>query len=825
MIPVNPTHLNMSTFYGTSPQITTTHGQEKGQTSTCQTILTMTSMIVGLLSLFTIIALNVTNITYLIGSGGTMKDIQDSQEEIIGSVKDMSGTILEEVKPKIDLINNVVSYSIPSQLTALQHILKNEVLKQCIPTFMFNDTACPVTENPKHSTYFKEINLHSISSCAGQGKFIQLVTPVEFTDYPSFIPGATKKNGCIRIPSFSLSSTIFSYCHNIIHRGCADDGISDQYFSIGRIADHGTDIPVIETITEWYLNDGLNRKSCSVASGEFDAIMACTIVTESEREDYNHAGIGKISISYMDVFGRKKEWILAEREIQFDYPYAAMYFSVGSGVIIDNQVYFLIYGGLMNPISGNAQCHAPGCNNPNQADCNNSQRPTWFYRRQVVNGIFRFTYSFDTRPGAVVKTLSPSNVWFGAEGRLMYFPYSNRTYIYIRSSSWHALPQTGIIEMSGDFPIRWVDQLAISRPGGDPCQASNRCPKECITGVYTDLFPLGSEYEHSVGVYLSSQKQRKNPIMVLINTTSIIFGLHVTTNQQLASYTTTTCFVFKMKLWCVSIVELSPGTVGEFVPVPFLYQLNLACTDQQTGITGDFGVDDARISVGAFDKPRTECYLVFNEGEIYFSVKIFGKNQAYRLNWKPGVISNTTVEGINELCHEVLLHVPERDTDEIRDVVITTEHVTLTPVTLSGGVRMPVPSTLNPNPSVAPTNNSLLQGTTPKKASAQTELLPQQKSSTMVNRGTGSTQLSRSIPYDPDFELQEQYYNSSNSSAVHNNNQSNQYLGSVFNVSENVGKSYLSPGFMDRLDTSWARKYKAWINDTVAKAWGMFGYE
>ncbi|UQM99601.1 cell attachment protein [Meliandou praomys virus] len=832
----------MSNYYGTQGKPGTTNGQGGGQETTCQTILTMTSMIVGLLSLFTIIALNVTNITYMIGSGGTMKNILDNQDHLNALVREDSDMLSEEIKPKIDLINNVVSYSLPSQMTQLQHIIKNEVLKQCTPTFMFNDSLCPVVENPKHSSYFKMVNLHAISTCRTEGKYIQLATPVDFTNYPSFIPGATKKSGCIRIPSFSLSDTIFGYCHNIIHQGCADASHSDQYLSVGRIADHGTGIPVIETITEWYLNDGLNRKSCSVAAGEYAVFMACTIVTETEREDYQYPGIGKISVAYLDVFGRKREWIFAESEILFDYQYAALYFSVGSGVIINDTVFFLIYGGLVNPINVDAQCYAPGCSNPSQINCNMAQKPTWFYNRQIVNGIFKFSFADNKRPNPSVTTISPEIVWFGAEGRLMYFPYSRTTYIYTRSSSWHSLPQTGIIELEGDMTIRWTEQSAIARPGGNPCNAANRCPKECITGVYTDLYPLGHMYEYSVGVYLSSQVSRVNPTLVVINQTSKIYAKTVTTTSQAASYTTTTCFSFKMKLWCISIVELSPGTVGEFVPIPFLYHLNLACTDHPTGVVDDTDDSITGFSLGPVDKPKTECYLIFNNGNTYFAVKIFGANQSYKLVWKPGIESNTTIEGVNYLCEEVLRNFPSRGLNPISETTIVTDHVTLIPVTVTGGVRMPISTTSSLTP--PPTRAASVKkenATLGRVSGNDDEIEPEDEDyhdhtidHDVIPTPTRGLENHSNLYGDNDYQKvynglhnNDSYPDSKNNSQLENYSDHNKvdiktshsndtHNGTDEGISSRIGE------VLANLDTSWARKYRSWLNDGVASSWGMF---
>uniref|UniRef100_A0AAU7T2I2 Receptor binding protein n=1 Tax=Gainesville rodent jeilong virus 1 TaxID=3163281 RepID=A0AAU7T2I2_9MONO len=675
------TVLPTANYYGTSMK--PAKREQEGDQSTCQCILGSVSMIVGLLSLFTIIALNVTNIISLTRSGGIMQDIRDSQRSIDGSVKDVYGAVVEEIKPKTDIINSMVGYTIPSQLTAIQNLIRNDVLRVCSPTFIFNNTLCPVAEDPAHSKFFKDLDVKAISSCTGQNRGVQVASDVEYRDYPSFIPGPTKPGGCVRIPSFSLSSTIFAYAHNIISRGCQDHSQSDQYFSIGRIADHGTEIPILETLTEWYINDGLNRKSCSVAAGETAAWMGCTIVVETERDDYKNPGIGKISLTYLDVYGRKKEWIYNQNEIAFDVEYAAMYFSVGSGVVIGDTVYFLVYGGLMTAMNVNAMCYAPGCSNPNQETCNNAQKPSYFYGRQIVNGVLSFKKDYSGKPSIKVTTISPSLIWMGAEGRLIYMPTNEKTYIYIRSQTWHALPQVGLIYFEDPIRIDWVEYTGISRPGSAPCGASSRCPTSCTTGVYTDIFPMGNNYDYGVTVYLATQNTRSNPQLAFVNTTSKIYQKVVTNTAQVAGYTTTTCFSFKMRVWCVSIVEMSPATVGSYEPIPFLYHLNLACMDYNTGVQGEITTRDFNYIVGDVGTPKTECMLEVIDGQAVLVIRVWGSNQSFKLVWNDSGTSSIALSEVDQLCHDVLGAIEDRGNLDLSTTEIATTDFTLRPIPTS----------------------------------------------------------------------------------------------------------------------------------------------
>lgn len=622
-------NLVMSNFYGTHQG--DLNGSRKEDTQGGLGMIRYVSMIVGLLSLFTIIALNVTNIIYMTESGGTMQSIKSAQDSIGGSVKEMSGTLIEDIKPKTDLINTMVSYNIPSQLTMIHQLIRNDVLKQCTPTFLFNNTICPVAENPTHSRYFEEVNLDSISECGKSGGQLSVLNSIEFVEYPSFAPTSTKPDSCVRLPSFSLSTTIYAYTHTIMGHGCSELDIGDHYFAIGRISDSGNDVPHLETVSSWFINDKINRRSCTVAAGNTEAWMGCVIMTETFQDDLNSVDTGKITISYLDVFGRKKEWIYTRSEILYDYTYTSVYFSVGSGMVIGDTVYFLIWGSLMAPIEVTAYCEAPGCSNYDQRMCNEAQRPPAFGGRQMVNGLLRFKTDGVGKPSINVRTLMPSQIPFGSEGRLMYSSITKIPYIYIRSTSWHSLPLIGILSLGPALGISWTEQAAVSRPGEYPCGASNRCPRTCVTGVYTDLFPLGSRFEYAATAYLNAEIYRVNPTIAVVNKTSRVYYKTVTTSSQRAGYTTTTCFVFKLRIWCLSVIELSPGTMTSYEPVPFLYQLDLGCSYPEENKTLPFSGEGGVYKLGRYSSIREECFFENVEGKYYFVVSVPYAIQAYEV--------------------------------------------------------------------------------------------------------------------------------------------------------------------------------------------------
>lgn len=644
-------------------------------------------MIVGLLSLFTIIALNVTNIIFMTESGGTMESIKNNQHLLSGSMKETTGILIEDLKPKTDLINSMVSFNIPSQLSLIYGTLKNEVLKQCTPSFMFNNTICPISEHPTHSSYFEEVNLQGFTMCRSPHGRVVLNSNITFVEYPSFIPGPTKPGSCVKLPSFSLSDTIFAYSHTIMGHGCSELDVGDHYFSLGRIADHGNDQPVFETLIEWFINDKINRRSCTVAAGMYGAWMGCVVMTESFLDDLSSQEVGKISISYLDVYGRKREWLYSKSEVRYDQNYASLYFSVGSGVVIGDTVYFLVWGSLVFPIETDAFCQAPDCSSYTQTMCNQAQRPQVFGYNQMVNGILSFKMNIDGKPILSVRTFSPKLIPFGTEGRLMRFNNVDRTYIYLRSTSWHAWPMTGIVSFEYPLNIEWIEQRATSRPGQPPCDSTSRCPRQCVTGVYTDVFPLSLMYEYSMTVFLDSRTTRINPTLSFSNTTKSIYRQTLTNTTQRADYTTTTCFTFKLRVWCVSIVELTPSTITSFEPVPFLYQLDVGCKSTLDGSIKPLSDGSKTMKLGPFRDPRNECYFEQMNNNYYFIISTPSSIQAYSIrDTEPDRIPHAAAY-ISDIC-PLAIKIYNNLSKSARLVTsIVIGNWQFRPVTIQGGVR------------------------------------------------------------------------------------------------------------------------------------------
>ncbi|UOL48916.1 attachment glycoprotein [Wufeng Typhlomys cinereus jeilongvirus 1] len=572
--------INPKGYYGSaaSPSISQ-DGTDNSGYNKCVAIGTI---ILSILSLIILILLNGTNLVLVIKNEEKLNHNFDQLNQLGSHSEQLSVDLQTNIKPKIDLINNAVTYQLPSSLSQLMQYVRTDLTRICsLEGKNFSCPQCP-TGDYSNSNLFRPYSSGTFDSCIRSGNNLVVQFPIAFKDTVSFIPAQTKFNTCIRSPSFDIGQNMYVYTHNMVDEGCENELTSTQVWVMGTISDDADGMPKFTNKLIWHLNDKLNRKSCSVAVIGYGSWMLCSLMDTTMADDVQSVGINRLFLGYMDPYGRKLSWIYETSEISFDYKYNCLYPSVGAGIVSKGNVYFLVYGALTNNIDLPAMCNAPLCESPNQGVCNNAQKPSLFGNKQVVNGILSFSNIISWKPALTVKTIKPSNNRFGAEGRLYKDYYTGNTLIYIRSSSWYPQPQVGLINLASATVTKWIDIVTIARPGANPCGFYNKCPAECVTGVYTDLFPLTSEFQYAATVYLRSVNTFVDPHAAIINTTTNLYWKRVTTIDQQSGMTTTTCFAFSGKNWCVSIVEMTPGTLGGSQPIMIMYKLPLECVSRST---------------------------------------------------------------------------------------------------------------------------------------------------------------------------------------------------------------------------------------------------
>nr|QBK47323.1 HN [Avulavirus sp.] len=411
----------------------------------------------------------------------------------------------------------------------------------------------------------------------------------KYIEHLNFIPAPTTGRGCTRIPSFSLSTSHGCYTHNVILDGCADHGASHQYISIGTLRVSPSGRIYFSTLRSVNLDDGVNRKSCSIAATRYGCDLLCSVVTETERSDYASNPPTRMIHGRLDFGGSYSETDINSQVIFADW--AANYPGVGSGVAVDDRILFPIYGGLRagtpsyNKNYGSYAIYQRSgdvCPDNNATQVRNAKASyivPLFSNRLIQQAIL----SIRLDPGLGKDTtlhISSNNVTLmGAEARLV--AIDGQVYMYQRGSSWFpAAVLYPIHRKNGTFTFgRPYIYDNFTRPGTGFCSAASRCPNTCITGVYTDAFPIiFSADKKPIGVfgtYLNHRSDRQNPRSAVFFDVTMSNATNVSTPPVGAAYTTSTCFKMTStgRRYCISIAEIRNTIFGEYRIVPLLVEI------------------------------------------------------------------------------------------------------------------------------------------------------------------------------------------------------------------------------------------------------------
>nr|AFH08726.1 hemagglutinin-neuraminidase protein [avian paramyxovirus 1] len=413
--------------------------------------------------------------------------------------------------------------------------------------------------------------------------------PSAYQEHLNFIPAPTTGSGCTRIPSFDMSATHYCYTHNVILSGCRDHSHSHQYLALGVLRTSATGRVFFSTLRSINLDDTQNRKSCSVSATPLGCDILCSKVTETEEEDYKsitptsmvHGRLGfdgQYHEKDLDVTVLFKDWVA-------NYP------GVGSGSFIDDRVWFPIYGGLKpNSPSDTAQEGNYVIYKRYNNTCPDEQsyqirmakasyKPGRFGGKRVQQAILSIKVSTSLGEDPML-TVPPNTITLmGAEGRILTIGTSH--FLYQRGSSYFSpallYPMT-VYNKTATLHSPYTFN-AFTRPGSVPCQASARCPNSCITGVYTDPYPLIFHRNHTLrgvfGTMLDDIQARLNPVSAVFDNISRSRVTRVSSSSTKAAYTTSTCFkvVKTNKTYCLSIAEISNTLFGEFRIVPLLVEI------------------------------------------------------------------------------------------------------------------------------------------------------------------------------------------------------------------------------------------------------------
>nr|QHG11721.2 hemagglutinin-neuraminidase [avian paramyxovirus 1] len=504
---------------------------------------------------------------------------------VISKTEDKITSLLSSTQDVVDRIYKQVALESPLALLNTESIIMNAITSLSYQiNGAANNSGCgaPVHDPDYIGGIGKELIVDDTSD-------VTSFYPSAYQEHLNFIPAPTTGSGCTRIPSFDMSDTHYCYTHNVILSGCRDHSHSHQYLALGVLRTSATGRVFFSTLRSINLDDTQNRKSCSVSATPLGCDMLCSKVMETEEEDYKsvtptpmvHGRLGfdgQYHEKDLDITVLFKDWVA-------NYP------GVGGGSFIDDRVWFPVYGGLKpNSPSDTAQegkyVIYKRYNNtcPDEQDyqirmAKSSYKPGRFGGKRVQQAILSIKVSTSLGEDPVL-TIPPNTITLmGAEGRVLTVGTSH--FLYQRGSSYFSpallYPMT-VYNKTATLHSPYTFN-AFTRPGSVPCQASARCPNSCLTGVYTDPYPLVFYRNHTLrgvfGTMLNDEQARLNPVSAVFDNISRSRVTRVSSGSTKAAYTTSTCFkvVKTNKAYCLSIAEISNTLFGEFRIVPLLVEI------------------------------------------------------------------------------------------------------------------------------------------------------------------------------------------------------------------------------------------------------------
>nr|APG57076.1 HN [avian paramyxovirus 1] len=529
------------------------------------------------------LAVSAAALVYIMGAS-TPHDLA-GMSTVISKAEDKVTSLLSSSQDVIDRIYKQVALESPLALLNTESILMNAITSLSYQiNGAANNSGCGA---PVHDPdYIGGIGTELIVDDTSD---VTSFYPSAYQEHLNFIPAPTTGSGCTRIPSFDMSTTHYCYTHNVILSGCRDHSHSHQYLALGVLRVSATGKVFFSTLRSINLDDTQNRKSCSVSATPLGCDMLCSKVTETEEEDYKSVIPTLMVHGRLGFDGQYHEKDLDTTVLFKDW--VANYPGVGGGSFIEGRVWFPVYGGLKpNSPSDTAQegkyVIYKRYNNtcPDEQDyqirmAKSSYKPGRFGGKRIQQAILSIKVSTSLGEDPVL-TIPPNTVTLmGAEGRVLTVGASH--FLYQRGSSYFSpallYPMT-VRNKTATLHSPYTFN-AFTRPGSVPCQSSARCPNSCVTGVYTDPYPLVFNKNHTLrgvfGTMLDDVQARLNPVSAVFDNISRSRVTRVSSSSTKAAYTTSTCFkvVKTNKAYCLSIAEISNTLFGEFRIVPLLVEI------------------------------------------------------------------------------------------------------------------------------------------------------------------------------------------------------------------------------------------------------------
>nr|ACN88145.1 hemagglutinin-neuraminidase [Avian metaavulavirus 8]ACO48307.1 hemagglutinin-neuraminidase protein [Avian metaavulavirus 8] len=519
--------------------------------------------------------------------------VGDLADEVVTPLKTTLSDTLRNPINQINDIFRIVALDIPLQVTSIQKDLASQfsmLIDSLNAIKLGNGTNLIIPTSDKE--YAGGIGNPVFTVDAGGSIGFKQFSLIE---HPSFIAGPTTTRGCTRIPTFHMSESHWCYSHNIIAAGCQDASASSMYISMGVLHVSSSGTPIFLTTASELIDDGVNRKSCSIVATQFGCDILCSIVIEKEGDDYWSDTPTPMRHGRFSFNGSFVETELPVSSMFSSF--SANYPAVGSGEIVKDRILFPIYGGIKQTSPEFTELVKYGLfvSTPTTV-CQSSwtydqvkaaYRPDYISGRFWAQVILSCALDAVDLSSCIVKIMNSSTVMMAAEGRIIKIGIDY--FYYQRSSSWWPLafvtkldPQeladTNSIWLTNSIPI---PQSKFPRPSYSEnyCTKPAVCPATCVTGVYSDIWPLTSSSSLPsiiwIGQYLDAPVGRTYPRFGIANQSHWYLQEDILPTSTASAYSTTTCFknTARNRVFCVTIAEFADGLFGEYRITPQLYEL------------------------------------------------------------------------------------------------------------------------------------------------------------------------------------------------------------------------------------------------------------
>lgn len=570
-----------NTYYGNYIKIK--NGKKQNGNWNLQYSLNLLNTVVVILTGITIIALNIGNI----GLGTAQKTMDEKMESKLSIINAKLDDIIETldmgIKPKIDLLDKGLTYSIPSKLTSMGSKLTQnfqsimdavEEIQRCDSENHTGSSEQGSSKPIVNVTVDDDQNRYDTDANGGPEEHIELL------DYPkfkrecdgqyvydakswsikylsSFIPDCDFDDCCTREPSLQIKKNHFTYTHEIRNNTCkAEDKVS-QLVMFGTISPNQRTRPSFLINTIHYIDDINILQTCHSIGSVKNGVILCTIGTVGAKTLIRYPRkVNWMSVTINERGDRRYYFYnLTSEKFRGDVQMKMMIPHSGGGIIVNDTLFTTALGVPAYQIEGWNDCPLKFCegSKTNTLICKESIGPKEFNNNQVLDLLVKIKHPFHTNWSAEYHVIGIEDTTVGSKCKL--YLYNNRLWIYKSPISWDSYVKFGEVLMNSNLNVKWQDNSVLSRPGEYPCQWGNRCPSVCITGSYNEALSPNVRFPKLVSLFLNSTYSYVKPTLGLFYPNRTISSVGLNIYGQSFYQSVLNCVTNYGVVWCLGVIE------------------------------------------------------------------------------------------------------------------------------------------------------------------------------------------------------------------------------------------------------------------------------